>query len=145
MVDQLNRLRQCQQRLGQQLGRDPSLAELAEATGLNPLDIREVLFRAQEPLSLDAQSGSGSEQKLMETLACRTSNPQDQLAITLMQQDIARVFQDLPRLSTVTAVFSSPAFIVFPCTLPHHGQASICCGFPRRSPLHHPASRRVSR
>jgi len=95
MVDQLNRLRQCQQRLGQQLGRDPSLAELAEATGLNPLDIREVLFRAQEPLSLDAQSGSGSEQKLMETLACRTSNPQDQLAITLMQQDIARVFQDL--------------------------------------------------
>ena len=96
MVDQLNRLRLSQQRLAQQLGRDPSLAELAEATGLNPLDIREVLFRAQEPLSLDAQSGSTSELRLIETLACCTSNPQEQLSITLMQQDIAQVFQDLP-------------------------------------------------
>ncbi|MEB3194075.1 MAG: sigma-70 family RNA polymerase sigma factor [Cyanobacteriota bacterium] len=95
MVNQLNQLRQCQQRLGQQLGRDPSLGELAEATGLNPLDIREVLFRAQEPLSLDAQSGSGSEQRLMETLACRSSNPQDQLAKAFLQDDIARVFQEL--------------------------------------------------
>lgn len=96
MVDQLNRLRQVQQQLAQQLGRDPSLAELAEATGLSPLDIREVLFRAQEPLSLDAQSGSTSERKLIETLACRTSNPQEKLAISLMQQDIAQVFRDLP-------------------------------------------------
>jgi RNA polymerase nonessential primary-like sigma factor len=96
MVDQLNRLRQVQQKLAQQLGRDPSLAELAEATGLNPLDIREVLFRAQEPLSLDAQSGSTNELKLIETLACRTSNPQEQLTTSLMQQDIAQVFCDLP-------------------------------------------------
>ena len=95
MVDQLNRLRQCQQRLGQQLGRDPNLGELAEATGLDPLDIREVLFRAQDPLSLDAQSGSGSEQKLMDSLACRSSNPQEQLATTLMQQDIAGLLEDL--------------------------------------------------
>ena len=95
MVEQLNRLRQCQQRLGQQLGRDPNLGELAEATGLNPLDIREVLFRAQEPLSLDAQSGSGSEQKLMDSLACRSSNPHDQLATTFLQQDIANLLNDL--------------------------------------------------
>ncbi|MFM7641092.1 MAG: sigma-70 family RNA polymerase sigma factor [Cyanobium sp.] len=95
MVDQLQRLRQGQQKLAQELGRDPSLGELAEATGLNPLDIREVLFRAQEPLSLDAQSGSGSAQTLMETLACRSSNPQEQLAATFLQQDIARVLQDL--------------------------------------------------
>jgi RNA polymerase nonessential primary-like sigma factor len=95
MVDQLNRLRQCQQRLFQQLGRDPNLGELAEATGLDPLDIREVLFRAQDPLSLDAQSGSGSDQKLMDSLACRSSNPQDQLAMTFLQQDIASLLEDL--------------------------------------------------
>ena len=95
MVDQLHRLRQCQQQLGQQLGRDPSLGELAEATGLNPLDIREILFRAQEPLSLDAQSGSGSEQTLMETLACRSSNPHDQLTAAFLQQGIAGLLDDL--------------------------------------------------
>jgi RNA polymerase nonessential primary-like sigma factor len=96
MVEQLQRLRQCQQSLGQQLGRDPSLAELAEATGLKPLDIREVLFRAQEPLSLDAQHGGGSDLRLVETLACHSTNPQDQVATALMQQDIERLLNDLP-------------------------------------------------
>jgi RNA polymerase nonessential primary-like sigma factor len=96
MVDQLQRLRQCQQTLGQQLGRDPSLAELAEATGIKALDIREVLFRAQEPLSLDAQQGAGSELRLAETLACRSSDPQEEVATDLMQQDIERLLNDLP-------------------------------------------------
>jgi RNA polymerase nonessential primary-like sigma factor len=96
MVEQLQRLRQCQQSLGQSLGRDPSLAELAEATGLKALDIREVLFRAQEPLSLDAQQGTSGELRLLETLACRSTNPQEQVATNLMQQDIERLLNDLP-------------------------------------------------
>jgi RNA polymerase nonessential primary-like sigma factor len=96
MVDQLHRLRQCQQTLGQKLGRDPSLAELAEATGLKALDIREVLFRAQEPLSLDAQQGADSELRLVETLACRRTDPHNEVTTTLMQQDIERLLDDLP-------------------------------------------------
>ena len=96
MVDQLHRLRQCQQRLGQQLGRDPSLPELEAATGYTALDIREVLFRAQEPLSLDAQQGANGDLRLVETLACGSTNPQDQLALALMQQDIERLLDDLP-------------------------------------------------
>ena len=96
MVEQLMRLRQCQQSLGQKLGRDPSLAELAEATGLKALDIREVLFRAQEPLSLDAQQAGSSDLRLAETLACRSTNPQEEVATALMQQDIERLLNDLP-------------------------------------------------
>ena len=96
MVDQLQRLRKCQHSLGQQLGRDPSLAELAHATGLTPLDIREVLFRAQEPLSLDAQQGTGSDLRLVETLACRSTNPQDDVATALLRQDIDRLLRNLP-------------------------------------------------
>jgi RNA polymerase nonessential primary-like sigma factor len=96
MVDQLQRLRRCQHSLGQQLGRDPSLAELAQATGLTPLDIREVLFRAQEPLSLDAQQGTTSDVRLGETLACRNSNPQHEVATALLRQDIERLLSDLP-------------------------------------------------
>ncbi|MFN9644289.1 MAG: sigma-70 family RNA polymerase sigma factor [Cyanobacteriota bacterium] len=96
MVEQLQRLRQCQQSLGQSLGRDPSLSELAEATGLRVLDIREVLFRAHEPLSLDAQQGTSGELRLVETLACRSTNPQEQVATNLMQQDIDRLLKKLP-------------------------------------------------
>ncbi|MFO7629557.1 MAG: sigma-70 family RNA polymerase sigma factor [Prochlorococcaceae cyanobacterium] len=88
MVNQLHRLRQSQQSLSQQLGRDPSLEELAAATGLKPLDIREVLFRAQEPLSLDG-------------LACELSKPleqldADQLDDSSMRQDIQQLLEELP-------------------------------------------------
>jgi RNA polymerase nonessential primary-like sigma factor len=96
MVSQLHRLRQAQQSLGQQLGRDPSLAELAAATGLKPLDIREVLFRAQEPLSLDGQQRHDNEQQILDTLACDSSKPQDLVASALMRQDIRKLLQQLP-------------------------------------------------
>ncbi len=96
MVDQLQLLRKCQHSLGQQLGRDPSLAELADATGLTPLDIREVLFRAQEPLSLDAQQGTNSDLGLVESLACGSTNPQEEVATALLRQDIERLLQGLP-------------------------------------------------
>lgn len=96
MVDQLQRLRQAQQQLGQRLGRDPSLGELAEATGLKPLDIREVLFRAQEPLSLDGHQTDGSDLQLLDTLACQATRPQELVTSTLMRQDIQRLLRQLP-------------------------------------------------
>ncbi len=96
MVDQLYRLRQTQQSLSQQLGRDPNVEELAAATGLKPLDIREVLFRAQEPLSLDGHQASQSELSLLDSLACEVSKPQEQVDVTLMQEDIHQLLDELP-------------------------------------------------
>jgi RNA polymerase nonessential primary-like sigma factor len=96
MVDQLQKLRQAQQTLGHQLGRDPNLAELAAATGLKPLDIREALFRAQEPLSLDGHHPHDQELRLLDSLACQLSRPQEQVTSTLMRQDIQRLLAQLP-------------------------------------------------
>lgn len=96
MVDQLHRLRQIQQSLSQELGRDPTLEELAAATGLKALDIREVLFRAQEPLSLDGYQASPSELSLLDSLACEVSKPQEQVDVTLMQEDIHQLLDELP-------------------------------------------------
>jgi len=96
MVDQLHRLRQTQQSLSQQLGRDPNLEELAAATGLKSLDIREVLFRAQEPLSLDGHQASQSELSLLDSLACEVSRPQEQVDATLMQEDLHQLLDELP-------------------------------------------------
>ena len=96
MVDQLHRLRQAQHRLGQQHGRDPSLLELAEATGLKPLDIREVLFRAREPLSLDGNPVHGSDLRLVDTLACQARPPQEQVADVSMRHDIRQLLEQLP-------------------------------------------------
>ena len=96
MVGHLHRLRQAQQTLSQELGRDPSVAELAAATGLKPLEIREVLFRAQLPLSLDAHQGSDSGFSLMDGLACQLSHPQERIEAALMRQDIQRLLSELP-------------------------------------------------
>ena len=96
MVDQLHRLRQTQQSLSQQLGRDPNLEELAAATGLKSLDIREVLFRAQEPLSLDGHQASQSDLSLLDSLACEVSKPQEQVDATLMQEGIHQLLDELP-------------------------------------------------
>jgi RNA polymerase nonessential primary-like sigma factor len=96
MVDQLHRLRQIQQSLNQQLGRDPSLDELAAATGLKPLDIREVLFRAQEPLSLDGRQNANTELSLLDSLPCEVSKPQEQVDASLMQEDIQQLLDELP-------------------------------------------------
>ncbi len=96
MVDQLHRLRQAQQRLGQELGRDPSLGELAEATGLKPLDIREVLFRAREPLSLDGSPLHGSDLRLVDTLACQARPPHDLVTDASMRHDIRQLLNQLP-------------------------------------------------
>ena len=96
MVDQLYRLRQAQQSLSHQLGRDPSLEELAAATGLKPLDIREALFRAQEPLRMDGYQASQSESSLLDSLACEASKPQEQVDATLMQEDIHQLLDELP-------------------------------------------------
>ena len=96
MVDQLQKLRQAQLTLGHQLGRDPNLGELAAATGLKPLDIREALFRAQEPLSLDGHHPHDQELRLLDSLACQLSRPQEQVTTTLMRQDIQRLLAQLP-------------------------------------------------
>jgi DNA-directed RNA polymerase sigma subunit (sigma70/sigma32) len=53
--DQLHPLRRSQQSLSQELGRNPNLEELEAATELKSLVFREVLFMAQEPLTLDGQ------------------------------------------------------------------------------------------
>jgi RNA polymerase nonessential primary-like sigma factor len=96
MVEQLQRLRRSQQSLAQRLGRDPSIEELAEATGLQPLDIREVLFRAQEPLSLDGSPVHTPELSLLDSLACEASQPQDQVATALLCEDIQQLLKELP-------------------------------------------------
>ena len=96
MVDQLHRLRQTQQSLSQQLGRDPNLEELAAAAGLQPLDIREVLFRAQEPLSLDGQRFCQSTTSLLDSMTCEVSKPQELVDATLMQEDIQQLLDELP-------------------------------------------------
>ncbi len=96
MIEMLNRLRKSQQMLYQDLGRQPSLEELAEATGFKLLDVREALFRAQPPVSLDASSGENGDQQLIDQLASDLESPDERTHQEQLRIDVHRTLEQLP-------------------------------------------------
>lgn len=90
VISQLQRLRQIQESLSQQFGRAPHLEELVLASGLKALDIRELLFRSQEPLSLDLQISANSQLSLFEGSTLR------ELESGLMTYEVHQVLDELP-------------------------------------------------
>jgi len=94
--EHLGKLRRAQQQLWQQFGRAPSVDELAEITGLKPLDISEILFRAQQPLSLDSAPSSVEDDNLMQRVSCDAPRPDDRLQGQLFSYDLEMVLRELP-------------------------------------------------
>jgi len=94
--EHLGKLRRAQQQLWQQFGRAPSVDELAEITGLKPLDISEILFRAQQPLSLDSAPSSVEDDNLMQRISCVAPRPDDRLQGQLFSYDLEMVLRELP-------------------------------------------------
>jgi RNA polymerase nonessential primary-like sigma factor len=94
--ENLSKLRRSQQALWQQHGRGPSLEELAEATGLKPLDIQETLFRAQQPISLHSQPLGQEEGDLLERLACQSLTPESLVHGHCLRQDVVALLEELP-------------------------------------------------
>ena len=96
MSESLSKLRRAQQELLQRFGRTPSLEELADATGLKPLAIRELLFRAQQPLSLDATAMGDNDGNLMEKVRCESLSPDDRLTMRSLREDLEALLGSLP-------------------------------------------------
>lgn len=64
MGDQINRLLRLQQQLAQELGRDPTAEELAEAMGVPPLRVEQLLQMARQPVSLETPTDDEEESVL---------------------------------------------------------------------------------
>jgi RNA polymerase nonessential primary-like sigma factor len=94
--DALSKLKRCQRELSQALGRTPSLGELAEATGFSELDVREVLFRAQQPLSFEAQTADGEGFNLLDTVACDGLQPEQLAQQDCLKHNIHKLLDQLP-------------------------------------------------
>ncbi len=68
MIDVLSRLRAHQKELTQQLEREPTFEELAEASGVGLEEVRRVMDIGRNPTSLDRPVGDGDENVLAELL-----------------------------------------------------------------------------
>ncbi len=96
MVETINRLVHVARRLQQELGREPTDEELAEATGLSVARIRAIFRLAQGPVSLQTRVGEEDESDLEAFIADQTSpTPAEAVHRELLRDQIARVLEEL--------------------------------------------------
>ncbi len=96
LVDTLNRLSRIARQLTQQLGREPTTAELAAAANLPVERVRELLQAAQEPISLEMPVGQEDESTLGDFLEDeRAIAPLDAAALSLLREHVQALLATL--------------------------------------------------
>ncbi|HEY7122315.1 MAG TPA: sigma-70 family RNA polymerase sigma factor [Ktedonobacterales bacterium] len=92
----LNRVRRERQRLIQEMGREPSEQELADAVGLEVERLHELEAAPGTPISLELPVGEDEEQELGDVLADDTSqSPEDAAAMHTMKEEVREVLEDV--------------------------------------------------
>lgn len=92
----LNRIRRERQRLLQELGREPTEQELADATGLDPLRMVELQSAPGAPVSLELPVGEDEEQELGDVLAdTESATPEDLATTQTLKDEVQRVLESV--------------------------------------------------
>ena len=92
----LNRIRRERQRLLQELGREPTEMELAEATGLDPIRMLELQSAPGAPVSLELPVGEDEEQELGDVLAdTESASPEDLATTQTLKDEVQRVLESV--------------------------------------------------
>ena len=90
----LNRIRRERQRLLQELGREPTEQELADATGLDPIRMVELQAAPGAPVSLELPVGEDEEQELGDVLAdTESASPEDIATTQTLKDEVQRVLE----------------------------------------------------
>jgi RNA polymerase primary sigma factor len=92
----LNRVRRERQRLVQELGRDPTEQEMADALGMDVERLHELEAAPGTPISLELPVGEDEEQELGDVLADEASTSPEEAATTrTMKQEVQDVLEDV--------------------------------------------------
>jgi len=96
MVETINNLRKITRKLSQELGRRPTMEELAKALGVTLAKVKEILAANRQPLSLDTPYGEDEDNSLAELVEDENSTPPEISTETnLMSQDVRGVLSTL--------------------------------------------------
>jgi RNA polymerase primary sigma factor len=96
MSDRIRRLFQVSRRLEQELGRDPTVAEIAAEMGLSPRKVERTIEIARRPLSLEKPVGEDQDSELGEFVEDgEVGHPADEATRALLREDIERVLTSL--------------------------------------------------
>jgi RNA polymerase primary sigma factor len=92
----LNRVRRERQRLVQEMGREPSEQELADALGMDVDRLHELEAAPGTPISLELPVGEDEEQELGDVLADEAStSPEEAATARTMKQEVQEVLEDV--------------------------------------------------
>ncbi len=96
MVETINRLIKVSRQLLQELGREPSVEEIAEAMALTPKKVREVMKISQEPISLETPIGEEEDSHLGDFIEDQEAvAPAEAASVMLLKEKMADVLQNL--------------------------------------------------
>ncbi|MFM7313814.1 MAG: RNA polymerase sigma factor, RpoD/SigA family [Cyanobium sp.] len=95
VTEKLNRIRRVQRELSHQLGRSPTVSEVAAGLGLSEEAVRQTLQRQPRPISLDVRVGQGQDTDLGDLLEDPQATPEEQLAREQLHDDLEGLLADL--------------------------------------------------
>ncbi len=97
LSDQVFRMRREQNRLAQELGRAPSVEELASALEVSPAKVEQMLAVMRSPLSLQMTVGEDEDEDLGDIIEDReASDPEESAAQAIMSEEMLRLVENLP-------------------------------------------------
>jgi RNA polymerase primary sigma factor len=96
MVETINRLIKVSRQLLQELGREPTVEEIAEAMALSPEKVREVMKISQEPISLETPIGEEEDSHLGDFIEDQEAvAPAEAASVMLLKEKMQDVLQNL--------------------------------------------------
>ncbi|MCP9930370.1 RpoD/SigA family RNA polymerase sigma factor [Cyanobium sp. AMD-g] len=98
ITETLNKLKKGQRELSQELGRTPTLSELAVAVELPEEDVKDLLCRARQPVSLETKVGDGEDTELLDLLAGDDLLPSELVDGECLKGDLRALLDQLPDL-----------------------------------------------
>ncbi|MCS5704753.1 MAG: RpoD/SigA family RNA polymerase sigma factor [Cyanobacteriota bacterium] len=98
ITETLNKLKKGQRELSQDLGRTPTITELAACVELPEEEVKDLLCRARLPVSLETKVGDGDDTELLDLLAGDNELPEERLDDACMKGDLRDLLDQLPEL-----------------------------------------------
>lgn len=96
MIETINRLIRAQKRLVQELGREPTINELAEELQLSVSRVRSIYRMAQHPISLQSPVGDGDDAQFSDFIEDKTAeNPSERAAQSMLRDQLKKVLSTL--------------------------------------------------
>ena len=98
ITEMLNKLKKGQRELSQEMSRTPTVSELAKYVDLPEEDVKDLMCKAGQPVSLETKVGDGEDTVLLDLLAGGEDLPDEQIEMDCMRGDLHSLLHQLPDL-----------------------------------------------